>query len=180
MPTHLIHFINPRTDSLTTRPLYMNRALYSPLAGLLAVAASIPRERYEVILTDENIEPVDFDIKADLVGLSAMTSYVKRGYEIADRFTPESGLCRHVGRRGAILDSLAARLLAGPQLMDRGGYAGAASQRIFQIDRAAVLLQEIAERLIGELLKIFHLVVPEQVELPPDLFVELQAFARHL
>ena len=86
MPTRLIHLINPKTDSLTTRPLYMNRALYSPLAGLLAVAASIPRDRYEVVLTDENIEPIDFDLKTDLVGISAMTSYVNRGYEIADRF----------------------------------------------------------------------------------------------
>jgi radical SAM superfamily enzyme YgiQ (UPF0313 family) len=84
--TGIIHLINPRTDSLTTRPLYLNRALYSPLAGLLAVAAGIPRDRYEVVLTDENIEPIDFDLKADLVGLSAMTSYVNRGYEIADAF----------------------------------------------------------------------------------------------
>src|SRR3974390_652065 len=81
-----IHLVNPKTDSLTTRPLYLNRALYSPLAGLLAVAASIPRDQYEVILTDENIEAIDFDLKADLVGISAMTSYVNRGYEIADRF----------------------------------------------------------------------------------------------
>ena len=35
--TGVIHLINPKTDSLTTRPLYLNRALYSPLAGLLAV-----------------------------------------------------------------------------------------------------------------------------------------------
>jgi radical SAM superfamily enzyme YgiQ (UPF0313 family) len=84
--TRIIHLINPKTDSLTTRPLYMNRALYSPLAGLLAVAASIPRDQYEVILTDENIEVIDFDLKADLVGISAMTSYVNRGYEIADQF----------------------------------------------------------------------------------------------
>jgi radical SAM superfamily enzyme YgiQ (UPF0313 family) len=84
--TRIIHLINPKTDSLTTRPLYMNRALYSPLAGLLAVAASIPRDQYEVILTDENIEEIDFDLKADLVGISAMTSYVNRGYEIADQF----------------------------------------------------------------------------------------------
>jgi radical SAM superfamily enzyme YgiQ (UPF0313 family) len=56
------------------------------LAGLLAVVASIPRDQYEVVLTDENIETVDFDLKADLVGISAMTSYVDRGYEIADRF----------------------------------------------------------------------------------------------
>jgi radical SAM superfamily enzyme YgiQ (UPF0313 family) len=84
--TRIIHLINPKTDSLTTRPLYMNRALYSPLAGLLAVAASIPRDQYEVVLTDENIETIDFDLKADLVGISAMTSYVNRGYEIADQF----------------------------------------------------------------------------------------------
>ena len=86
MRTRLIHLINPKTDSLTTRPLYMNRALYSPLAGLLAVAGSIPRDRYEVVLTDENIEAIDFDLKIDLVGISAMTSYVNRGYEIADQF----------------------------------------------------------------------------------------------
>ncbi|WP_051183041.1 B12-binding domain-containing radical SAM protein [Desulfocurvibacter africanus] len=63
-----------------------NRALYSPLAGLLAVAALIPRERYEVVLTDENIEGIDFDMKVDLVGISAMTAYALRGYEIADEF----------------------------------------------------------------------------------------------
>ena len=86
MRTRIIHLVNPKTDSITTRPLYLNRALYSPLAGLLAVAATIPRDRYEVMLTDENIETVDFDLKADLVGISAMTSYVNRGYEIADAF----------------------------------------------------------------------------------------------
>ncbi len=86
MPSRSIHLINPKTDSLTTRPIYFNRALYSPLAGLLAVAAAIPPNRYEVILTDENIEQVDFSMPADLVGISAMTSYVNRGYEIADAF----------------------------------------------------------------------------------------------
>ena len=86
MRTRRIHLVNPKTDSITTRPLYLNRALYSPLAGLLAVAASIPADRYEVVLTDENIETVDFDLKADLVGISAMTAYVNRGYEIADAF----------------------------------------------------------------------------------------------
>ena len=86
MRSRVIHLINPKTDSLTTRPIYFNRALYSPLAGLLAVAACIPRDQYEVILTDENIETIDFDLEADLVGISAMTSYVNRGYEIADKF----------------------------------------------------------------------------------------------
>jgi hypothetical protein len=36
-------------DNRQTRPEYFNRALYSPLAGLRAVAAVIPRD-----LTDEN------------------------------------------------------------------------------------------------------------------------------
>ncbi len=86
MRTRIIHLINPKTNSLTTRPIYFNRALYSPLAGLLAVAACIPKDQYEVVLTDENIEAIDFDLKADLVGISAMTSYVNRGYEVAARF----------------------------------------------------------------------------------------------
>ena len=67
MSHRVIHLINPKTDSLTTRPLYLNRALYSPLAGLLAVASAIPRDRYEVVLTDENIETIDFELEADLV-----------------------------------------------------------------------------------------------------------------
>jgi len=86
MRHRVIHLINPKTDSLTTRPLYLNRALYSPLAGLLAVAGAVPRDRFEVVLTDENIESIDFDLEADLVGISAMTCYVNRGYEIADAF----------------------------------------------------------------------------------------------
>ena len=72
MRHRIIHLINPKTDSLTTRPLYLNRALYSPLAGLLAVAGAIPRDRYEVVLTDENIESIDYDLETDLVGISAM------------------------------------------------------------------------------------------------------------
>ena len=42
MRSRVIHLVNPKTDSLTTRPQYFNRALYSPLAGLLAVAAAVP------------------------------------------------------------------------------------------------------------------------------------------
>jgi radical SAM superfamily enzyme YgiQ (UPF0313 family) len=53
---------------------------------LLAVAGAIPRDRYEVVLTDENIESIDYDLETDLVGISAMTCYVNRGYEIADAF----------------------------------------------------------------------------------------------
>ena len=63
--------------------------------------------------------------------------------------------------------------------MDRGGYAGTAPERVFQVNWTTVLLQEIAERFIGEFLKVLHLVVPEQIQLPPGLFIELHALARH-
>ena len=43
------------------------------------MASAIPRDRYEVVLTDENIESIDFELEADLVGISAMTCYVNRG-----------------------------------------------------------------------------------------------------
>jgi len=84
--TRRIHLINPKADTFATRPLFFGKALYSPVAGLLAVAALIPEDDYEIILTDENIEPIDFDLQVDLVGISAMTSYVNRGFEIADAF----------------------------------------------------------------------------------------------
>jgi hypothetical protein len=78
-------------------------------------------------------------------------------------------------------DLFAARLLAGagPQLMDRSRHAGTAAERVFQVNRAAVLLEEIAERLIRKFLKVLHLVVAEKVELPPGRFVELHTLARH-
>lgn len=84
--TRRIHLINPRAETFATRPLFFGKALYSPVAGLLAVAALIPEDEYEIILTDENIEPIDFDLNVDLVAISAMTSYVQRGYQIADSF----------------------------------------------------------------------------------------------
>jgi radical SAM superfamily enzyme YgiQ (UPF0313 family) len=86
MRTRRILLINPKAKSLITRPILFGRALFSPVAGLLAVAALIPRDRYEVVLVDENIEPIDFETQVDMVGIGAMTSYVKRGYEIADTF----------------------------------------------------------------------------------------------
>ena len=60
-------------------------ALFAARGSACRCSLHSPRQ-YEVVLTDENIETIDFDLKADLVGISAMTSYVNRGYEIADCF----------------------------------------------------------------------------------------------
>lgn len=54
----------------------------------LAVAASMP-PFVETRIVDEEIEPIDFDIPADLIGISFMTYNAPRAYEIADRFRKE-------------------------------------------------------------------------------------------
>jgi len=49
-------------------------------------AACVPAE-HELLFTDEHLQTVDLDEKADLVFISMMlTCQVKRGWEIADRF----------------------------------------------------------------------------------------------
>src|SRR5579883_613541 len=70
-----------------------------------------------------------------------------------------------------------ARLLRKP--VHRGALAGALPQRRLEIDRPVVLAQEIAERLVGELLKIHHAVARQKVERRPGLLVELHPLAGH-
>jgi radical SAM superfamily enzyme YgiQ (UPF0313 family) len=52
---------------------------------LTMVAAASPLE-HEVRILDENVEPLDFDEKTDLVGVSFMTALAPRAYEIASEF----------------------------------------------------------------------------------------------
>ena len=56
-----------------------------PCLGLLKVAALTPPD-WQVTIIDEKVEPLDLNLKADLVGITAMTTTVQRGYEIADHF----------------------------------------------------------------------------------------------
>jgi len=56
-----------------------------PYLGLLKVASLTPPD-WKVGIIDEKVEKIDFNADADLVGITAMTPAVKRGYEIADRF----------------------------------------------------------------------------------------------
>ena len=51
----------------------------------LYVAAAMPAQ-VETRILDEEVEPVDFDSGADLIGISCMTFNAPRAYEIADRF----------------------------------------------------------------------------------------------
>jgi len=60
------------------------RALFPPLS--LGVVAGLTPDDWEVSITDEAVEPVDFDAEADLVGITVMTPLAPRAYEIAARF----------------------------------------------------------------------------------------------
>jgi len=52
---------------------------------LTTLAALTPPE-VEVRITDENVEPIDFDEEVDLVGVTGMVMHASRAYEIAERF----------------------------------------------------------------------------------------------
>jgi radical SAM superfamily enzyme YgiQ (UPF0313 family) len=57
-----------------------------PPHGPVVFAAALP-DYVNVKFTDENVEPIDYDEKADFIGISMMLStQVKRGWEIADAF----------------------------------------------------------------------------------------------
>jgi radical SAM superfamily enzyme YgiQ (UPF0313 family) len=62
------------------------REFHLPPHGPVVFAATLPKD-VEIDFVDENLEAINFDDQADLVGISMMlTSQVKRGWEIADEF----------------------------------------------------------------------------------------------
>jgi len=61
------------------------RAVWFPKLSLPTIAAYTP-ENWDVDLVDEAVEDIDFDHPCDMVGLSIMTCYAPRAYEIAAEF----------------------------------------------------------------------------------------------
>ncbi|MBM3214083.1 B12-binding domain-containing radical SAM protein [Candidatus Poribacteria bacterium] len=61
------------------------RAFRFSMLPSLYVAASMP-PYVQTRIIDEDVEPIDYDIEADLVGVSFMTFNAPRAYEIGDRF----------------------------------------------------------------------------------------------
>jgi radical SAM superfamily enzyme YgiQ (UPF0313 family) len=76
MPQLLL--INPKSRY---KGLGNYRTTSYPLLNLPYVAALTP-DHYKIAVIDENIKPFEFQ-KADIVGITAFTSTVNRGYEIA-------------------------------------------------------------------------------------------------
>ena len=61
------------------------RAVWFPKLSLPVIAAYTPAD-WHVVLVDEAVQDIDFDQPCDLVGLSIMTCYAPRAYEIATEF----------------------------------------------------------------------------------------------
>ncbi len=53
---------------------------------VLPTLAALTPSDVEVVLIDENVEPINFDEKVDLVGITGMTYLISRSYEIADEY----------------------------------------------------------------------------------------------
>ena len=93
-----IVLINPKTPVNAGRDLF-DSDIFGPIANgkpftrmynglplaLPTLAAATPSS-HSVIIIDEMIEDIDFDIDCDLIGLTAMTCKASRAYEIAARF----------------------------------------------------------------------------------------------
>jgi len=61
------------------------RAVWFPKLSLPTIAAYTP-EHWHVELIDEAVDDIEFDFPCDLVGISIMTCYAPRAYEIAEEF----------------------------------------------------------------------------------------------
>ena len=56
-----------------------------PNLSMPTVAGLTPRE-HEIVLCDENVEPIDFDVDADIVGVTGYIIHRARMLEIIDEF----------------------------------------------------------------------------------------------
>jgi radical SAM superfamily enzyme YgiQ (UPF0313 family) len=63
----------------------LNKKCVFPNLSLPTVAGITPRE-HDVVLMDENVEPIDFDVEADIIGLTGYVIHKRRIFEIADEF----------------------------------------------------------------------------------------------
>jgi radical SAM superfamily enzyme YgiQ (UPF0313 family) len=79
--------INPTSDNWRIQPGATpgksTQIFRFSMLSSLYVAAAVPPP-FQTVIVDEEIEPIDFDVDADLFGISFMTFNAPRAYEIAD------------------------------------------------------------------------------------------------
>lgn len=85
-----LYLINPRqkykhySTQVGTTILLGKKSTLAPLS--LAILASLTPDHYDIKIIDEEVEPVPFDDKPDLVGITGLSNTINRGFEIADHF----------------------------------------------------------------------------------------------
>lgn len=67
-----------------------NKRKYVMAPPSLGIIASLTPKKFDVKVVDENIEPINFYEKPDLVGIAITSFSASRGYEIADEFRKRS------------------------------------------------------------------------------------------
>ena len=74
---------------LMRSPRNIGEAFHLPQMSLALLAALTPPE-IDISITDELVQPIDFDKELDLVGITVNTKTARRAYEIADEFRRRS------------------------------------------------------------------------------------------
>lgn len=75
----------------------------------LNVVASLTPDRYEIRIVEEDLEDVDVEQECDIVGITAMTANVTRGYELAVEFQRRGKTVVLGGIHATVLPDEAAR-----------------------------------------------------------------------
>lgn len=76
--------IHPILGEMPKEQKKKRRAIFPPLN--LAIIAALTPPDIEVEIIDENLEDINYDTDADLIGITVMTAAANRAYKIADRF----------------------------------------------------------------------------------------------
>lgn len=88
-----IELINPNNPVNAANVPFLQKGIfnslkakaYSPPLNLCMIAAYTPRD-INVAITDECVNPIDFDKKVDMAGITCLTTTAPRAYDIADAF----------------------------------------------------------------------------------------------
>ena len=87
---YTLHLINPKRkyrypwDLKEICKIMGRKTAIHPLA--LPTIAALTPNHYNIKIIDEEIEPINFKINPDIVGITAMIPNISRAYEIADQY----------------------------------------------------------------------------------------------
>jgi radical SAM superfamily enzyme YgiQ (UPF0313 family) len=130
----------------------------------LTTVAALTPAGHEVAICDENVEPVPFDSDADLIGISFMTAFAPRAYELAAEFRKRGKLTVAGGYHPTFLpDEVAQHFDA-----------------VVVGDAEELWPQVVADAALGRLRRCYRHALPADLaESPPPRHDLLQQTARH-